>query len=164
LVFCAGRRRGPAFRLPRAQLQEIGRPYTAFGVGQMRLFHWYVFTAMSEPNEVCYDRGTLSAPELQRVVDELLSELRDAEDLDALAASAGITANDVRAMRLEITESEASIAPALAFIVVHFAGGGLSVAGGAATKSFWKKVILPRVRKAKRSDAIGNERADQTLG
>jgi hypothetical protein len=117
---------------------------------------------MNGQNEICYDRGTLSAPELQKVVDELLGELRDAEDLDTLAASAGITADDVRAMRVEIAESEANIAPALAFIVIHFAAGGLSAAGDGGAKLFWKKVILPRVRKAKRGDAIGDERADQT--
>jgi hypothetical protein len=116
---------------------------------------------MSEPDTIHYDRGRLSAPELQRIVDELLNVLSDAEDLDALAASAGITAEDVRAMRVQITEAEAGIDPALSFIVVHLVGGGLSAAGGAGAKSFWKKVILPRVRKAKRSDAIGDERADQ---
>jgi len=121
-----------------------------------------MLATMSEPNEVCYDRGTLGAPQLQRVVDELLNELRGAEDLEALAASAGITADDVRAMRVEIRESEANIAPALAFIVVHLAGGAVSAAGGGGATLFWKKVILPRVRKAKRGDAIGNERADRT--
>ena len=121
-----------------------------------------MLATMSEPNEVCYDRGTLGAPQLQRVVDELLNELRGAEDLEALAASAGITADDVRAMRVEIRESEANIAPALAFIVVHLAGSAVSAAGGGGATLFWKKVILPRVRKAKRGDAIGNERADRT--
>ncbi len=104
----------------------------------------------------------LACRKLQRIVDGLLDELRNAEDLDALAASAGITPDDVRAMRVQITEAEAGIDPALSFIVVHLADGGLSAAGGAGAKLFWKKVILPRVRKAKRSDAIGDERADQT--
>lgn len=121
-----------------------------------------MFAAMNEPDTIHYGRGRLSAPELQKVVDELLNDLRDAEDLDALAASAGITADNVRTMSVEITESEAGIDPTLSFIIVQLAGGGLSAAGGGGATLFWKKVILPRVRKAKRSDAIGDERADQT--
>ena len=78
--------------------------------------------------------------------------------------TAGITADEMRTMRVQITESEAGIDPTLSFIVVHLAGGGVSAAGGAGATLFWKKVILPRVRKASasRSDAIGDERADQT--
>jgi hypothetical protein len=38
----------------------------------------------------------------------------------------------------------------------------VSAAGGGGARLFWKKVILPRVRKARRSDAIGDERVDQT--
>lgn len=115
---------------------------------------------MNETDTLRYERGTLTGPELQKAVDDVLTELRRSDDLETIAASAGMTADEVRALRVEITESESGIAEILAFILVHLAGGAVSAAGGAGTAVFWKKVLLPRVRKAKRSDAIGKEHPD----
>jgi len=106
-----------------------------------------------------HERGTLSGPELEHVVRLVLDELRTADDLDTLAASAGLKAEDVREISVEVEESEAGIDPVIAYILIHLAGGALSAAGGAGAKLFWSKVILPRVRKAKRADAIGAPRA-----
>jgi hypothetical protein len=115
---------------------------------------------MDEAEPITYHRDALSGPELQRVVDDILAGLRNAEDLDALAASAGLTADDVRTMSVRISESESSIDPATAFILVHLAGGAVSAAGGGAATVFWKKVVLPRVRQRKGGDAIGEEEPD----
>ena len=73
--------------------------------------------------------------------------------------SAGLTAEDVHALKVEVDESKSGIDPATAFILIHLAGGAVSAAGAAGAKLFWSKVILPRVRKAKRADAIGDQRA-----
>lgn len=119
---------------------------------------------MPDTKPLEYERGTLSAAEVQQAVDEVLEELRAAPDLDALAESAGITALDVRSLTVEVKETGAGVAPLaiLVFIAVHAAGGAASAAGGAGATVFFKKVILPRVRKAKRADAIGEEQTDDT--
>jgi len=112
---------------------------------------------------VAHDRGTLSGPELQLAVDAVLEEIRAAKDLHALAESVGLTAEDVCAMTVEIDESKEGIDPVLAYILIHLAGGAVSAAGGAGATLFWKKIILPRLRRAKRVDAIGNERTGEDL-
>ncbi len=115
---------------------------------------------MNETSLISHDRGRLSGPELQQVVDDVLVDLRAAGDLDALAASTGLTATDVLAMTVRVSESESSIDPITAFILVHLAGGAASAAGGGGAALFWKKVVVPRVRKAKGGDAIGEERTE----
>lgn len=115
---------------------------------------------MDDTKLIAHDRGRLTGPELQQVVDDVLADLRAAKDLDVLAGSTGLTAADVRAMTVKVSESESSIDPVTAFILVHLAGGALSAAGGGGAALFWKKVIVPRVRKAKGGDAIGEERTE----
>jgi hypothetical protein len=115
---------------------------------------------MEEDTRVAHDRGQLSAPELQQIVNDVLAELRSEPGLAELAKSAGLSVADVQTLTVEVSESHSPIDPVTAFILVHLASGAVSAAGGGGATVFWKKVILPRVRKRKGGDAIGEARPD----
>jgi hypothetical protein len=117
-----------------------------------------------EQQTLRYQRGSLTGPELQVVVNEVLAELREAPDLDAIAAEGGLTAADVAELRVDVEESGSAIDPFTAFILLHLAGGAVSAVGGLGAKQFVEKVLLPRVRKKRAGDAVGEPREDEPPG
>jgi hypothetical protein len=101
-----------------------------------------------------FRRGDATAREIQDVVEEVLSDLREpGTETDAAARAAGLDPAAVADARAEVTDGEHGAEPILTTIVV-----GIAVsAGSKVAESLWKDVLLPRIRRRLGVGALGVE-------
>src|SRR5438552_12518786 len=111
--------------------------------------------------EIWYVRGTRSADEVQREIDEFWAEFAASEQLRKEVGEAGIDPADLARLdpstAIRTRVHGAGIGPDGVALVVAFAP-----IVNTAVISLWNKVILPRIRRRYGSDAIRPERPPES--
>jgi hypothetical protein len=102
--------------------------------------------------ELRFARGQAGAEELQRVVDEVIAELGEADSESAqLARATQLDVDELAATRVTIQEDRQGVEPVSTTIVV-------SIVSGVATHivgQFWDYVVWPRLKRRLGAMAVG---------
>jgi hypothetical protein len=105
-------------------------------------------------SELRFRYGQASASELQALVDDILTELRDQTSETALQArEAGLDPSVLGDADISIHGEQGGLDPVLTTILV-----GITIQGGSnLAREFWDAVILPRLRRRLGTTALGAE-------
>jgi hypothetical protein len=104
-----------------------------------------------------FARGDAGAAEIQATVDEILGQLSDpAGDAANAARAAGIEANQLSDVQIEVREGAQGAEPVLTTILV-----GVAVkAGATVAETLWRAVIWPRLRRRLGTRVLGERQDD----
>ncbi|GAB1646156.1 hypothetical protein [Krasilnikovia sp. MM14-A1259] len=110
--------------------------------------------------ELWYGRGTRTADEVQREIDNFWAELDASDELRKELADAGVDPSAVpapdRPGAIRVSVRGAGIDPTAVALIVAFAPAANEI-----LVSLWKQVLLPRIRSRYGRDAIQDERAPE---
>jgi hypothetical protein len=112
--------------------------------------------ATRKRTQIRFERGQASAKDLQKVVDEVLTELRrPASESVRLAKQSRLDPSLLADAEVSVGEEGHAVDPVITPIVV---GIVVAVSGHAANR-FWDDVIWPRVKKRLGGLAVGKKKA-----